>query len=206
MCGTGVGAVMDKVCRHLLQYGEFGQGGIALGLGHGGQHEGVAQGVVEAVAVDKRGAVEKEVGTNDVVDGVVGDGFVEREDGVVVQGVVGGEEVVVFHLYALQQCGRCGEGSLAMEQDEGGQLLIAPLAVNGVVKVVGTWGVFCIKSMLVAVAQYLGISACQQGVAKSLFGRGEVGKGVAEEGFGVGVHGQLLAHSGHAEGRPQKKV
>ena len=92
---------------------------------------------------------------------------------------------------------------MAMEQDEGGQLLIAPLAVNGVVDVVGTWEVLIVKSVLVAVAQYLGISACQQGVAKSLFGRGEVGKGVAEEGFGVGVHGQLLAHRGHAAGCPQ---
>ena len=93
-----------------------------------------------------------------------------------------------------------------MEQDEGGQLLIAPLAVNGVVDVVGTWEVLIVKSVLVAVAQDLGIRACQQGVAKSLFGRGEVGKGVAEEGFGVGVHWQFFAHSGHAEGRPQKKV
>ena len=198
---------MDKVCRHLLQYGEFGQGGTALGLGQGVQHEGVAQGVVEAVAVDKCGAVEKEVGTNDVVDSFVGDGFVEREGGVVVQGVVGGEEVVVFHLYALQQCcGRGGKGGYAMGQDAGGQLLIAPLAVNGVVDVVGTWEVLIVKSVLVAVAQDLGISAGQQGVAKSLFGRGEVGKGVAEEGFGVGVHWQFFAHSGHAEGRPQKKV
>ena len=62
-----------------------------MGLGYGGQHEGVAQGVVEAVAVDKRGAVEKEVGTYDVVDGVVGDGFVECEGGVLCSSVAGVE-------------------------------------------------------------------------------------------------------------------
>ena len=93
-----------------------------------------------------------------------------------------------------------------MEQDEGGQLLIAPLAVNGVVDVVGTWEVLIVKSVLVAVAQDLGIRACQQAVAKRLFGRGEVWEGVTEEGFGIGVHGQLLAHRGHAAGCTQKVV